>query len=277
MKELVFCKLGGSVITDKARAETARPDVIARLASEIARSLAARSNLRLVLGHGSGSFGHVAALRYGTRQGVRSAADWHGFCQVAAAAARLNRLVTDRLLEAGVPVWSLPPSASAWCSAGELVSLASQPVQIALDHGLVPLVHGDVALDDVWGGTIVSTEQVLSYLARRMPPARIILVSAVDGVYTADPSREPSAQLFPEITPETWASVRAALAGSHGTDVTGGMLSKVETMVHLVQDMPDLTAHVLSGLRPGALETLLRTPSAAAGGTVIRAAADVGT
>ena len=36
MSELVFVKLGGSVITDKTRAETACPAVIARLAREVA-------------------------------------------------------------------------------------------------------------------------------------------------------------------------------------------------------------------------------------------------
>ena len=150
--ELVFVKLGGSVITDKTQPETARPEVIARLAGEIAAALAARAvpsktsglapsdtsgqvhsnapsyGLRVVLGHGSGSFGHVVARRYGTRQGVYSAADWRGFAEVAAVAARLNRIVADICLAVGVPVWSLQPSASASCRGGELVSLAAAPV-----------------------------------------------------------------------------------------------------------------------------------------------------
>ena len=49
-RELVFVKLGGSVITDKTLAETARPAVIARLAAEVAHALAARPALQLVLG-----------------------------------------------------------------------------------------------------------------------------------------------------------------------------------------------------------------------------------
>jgi isopentenyl phosphate kinase len=202
---------------------------------------------------------------------VRSAADWRGFGLVAAAAARLNRLVCDQLIEAGVPAWCLPPSASAWCSGGELISMAILPVQAALEHELVPLVYGDVALDSVRGGTIVSTEEVLSFLARRLRPARIVLVSEVDGVFTADPTREPLAEPIPEITPAIWPSVRAALAGSHATDVTGGMLTKVETMVRLVQEVPGLTVHILSGLRPGALQARLARPELASGGTLIRA------
>lgn len=269
MNELVFVKLGGSVITDKTIAERARPETIARLAEEVASALAARPGLWLVLGHGSGSFGHLAAQRYGTHEGVHSEADWQGFAQVAAVAARLARIVADGFLAAGVPVWSLQPSASALCRGGELVSLETAPVERALAQRLVPLLYGDVALDELQGGTIISTEQILAYLARRLHPERLILVGEVDGVFEGDPLREPLAQRVPEITAENWGRVRTMLGGSHGWDVTGGMLSKIEEMVDLARSLPGLRVHVLSGHRTGALETALLSPSEMSGGTVI--------
>ncbi|MFN3331018.1 MAG: uridylate kinase, partial [Caldilinea sp.] len=66
---LVFLKLGGSLITDKRKAETPRLDVIARLAQEIAAAQQDDPALRLVIGHGSGSFGHIYGRKYGTRDG----------------------------------------------------------------------------------------------------------------------------------------------------------------------------------------------------------------
>ena len=269
-EQVVFVKLGGSVITDKMQPGTARPEVIDRLAGEVARALATRSDRQVVLGHGSGSFGHVVARRYGTRQGARTAGEWRGFAEVAAAAARLNRIVTDAFRVAGVPVWSLPPSASARCRSGDLVSLEAFPVGAALAHGLVPLVYGDVALDEEQGATILSTEQVFAYLARRLRPARLILVGVVDGVFERDPLRDPSARPVPEISAANWQEVRAALGGSHATDVTGGMLAKVEEMVRLVRELPGLTVHLLSGERAGALEAGLLHPAGAVGGTLIR-------
>jgi isopentenyl phosphate kinase len=270
MSELVFVKLGGSVITDKAQAETARLEVIARLVAEIASALGQRSGLQVVLGHGSGSFGHMVAQRYGTRQRVQSAGEWRGFAEVAAVAARLNRIVMDALLAAGVPAWSLQPSASAQCRAGELISLAVDPVAQALAQGLVPLVYGDVALDEVQGGTIISTEQIFAYLARRLCPSRMILVGAVDGVFEGDPLRDPVTQLIPEISAANWQTVRAALGGSHATDVTGGMLAKVEEMVELACELPHLMVHIISGERGGALERALLQSAGAEEGTVIR-------
>jgi isopentenyl phosphate kinase len=270
-EDLIFLKLGGSVITDKLRAETPRPEVIARLAGEVSRALgSASASSRLVIGHGSGSFGHVAARRHGTRQGVRSAAEWRGFADVAAAAGRLNRVVTDLFLAAGVPVWSLQPSASAQCRAGALIALDSNPVVEALARGLVPLVYGDVALDEELGGTIVSTEEIFAYLARRLYPARVILVGEVDGVYDGDPLRDPSAQHIPEITAANWSEVRGLLGGSYAVDVTGGMLAKVEEMVRLVRELPGLTVQLISGEQPGALERTLGDPGGGSFGTVIR-------
>lgn len=268
--ELVFAKMGGSVITDKARAETPRPDVIERLAAEIAAARTARPELRLLLGHGSGSFGHVAARRYGTRQGVRDAAGWQGFAQVAAAAARLNHIVADALLAAGVPAWSLQPSASACCRGGELEWLEMAPIEQALARGLVPLVYGDVALDAAQGATIISTEQIFAYLARRLHPARLILVGVVHGVFEADPLQDPAAHPVRYISARNWTEVRSALGGSHATDVTGGMLAKVEEMVALARELPGLAVHLLSGEHPGALQAALCGPTERVGGTIIR-------
>ena len=49
------------------------------------------SKARVILGHGSGSFGHVAAAKHGTIKGVSGPSQWLGFCEVSDAASRLNR------------------------------------------------------------------------------------------------------------------------------------------------------------------------------------------
>jgi isopentenyl phosphate kinase len=257
MSELVFLKLGGSVITDKNLPYTARPDVIRRLGREIKQTLDGRPALRLVVGHGSGSYGHVVGKKYRTREGVVNAESWRGFVETAAAAARLNRLVTDLLLEEGVPVVSFQPSAAARCRGGRLVTFDTLPLRQVLEAGLVPLVYGDVALDAVQGFTIISTEQIFEAVARELPPARIVLAGVVDGVYEADPLAQPGAARYAEITPDNWREVEAALGGSHGTDVTGGMLSKVRAMVDLVLARPSLRIHIISGEIPGNVASAL--------------------
>jgi len=265
---LIFLKLGGSLITDKRTPLTPRLAVIQRLAQECAAALAQAPDLGLLLGHGSGSFGHIVARRYQTRAGVATAAAWRGFAEVSRVAAQLNRLVADAFGAAGVPVWSLAPSASALCRDGELLTLADRPLSEALSQGLTPLVYGDVALDEVRGGTIVSTEEVFAWLARRLRPSFILLAGMVNGVYERDPLVDPLARPLPLITAQ--APQVAGLSGSHATDVTGGMASKVQAMRALVQEMPDLQVRFFSGEEPGTLQALLLQPELAVG-TLLRA------
>ncbi|MFQ6100539.1 MAG: isopentenyl phosphate kinase [Anaerolineae bacterium] len=247
----IFLKLGGSLITDKTRAYTARREAIARLACEVRQALDVAPDLRLLIGHGSGSFGHWAARPYGTRQGVHTPSQWRGYAEVAAAAARLNRIVTDAFLEAGVPVLSVQPSASVRCHDYALEYLDMRPIHAALARGLVPLVYGDVALDDVHGGTIVSTEDLFLYLAHELRPARILLLGEVDGVLDSDGG------VIPRITPADLPTMREVLGGSEGVDVTGGMADKVARMVGLVQRHPETRVHVLTGVEPGLLTQAL--------------------
>lgn len=268
MSELVFLKLGGSLITDKTRPETALPAVLSRLAQEVSQARASAPGLRLLLGHGSGSFGHMAARRHGTRAGVEGSAGWLGFAEVADAAARLNRIVVREFLAAGVPVWAVQPSAGAWCADGQIADWPVEVLTLALARNVAPLIYGDTVLDTQRGGTIASTEELFAWLVGRLHPTRIVLAGTVDGVYSADPLVDPTAAHWAEITPDDLPTLRASLGGSHGVDVTGGMLSKVTEMCQLVHRHPGLEVRLVSGLRKGAMYAAL-TGSAAAGGTLI--------
>jgi isopentenyl phosphate kinase len=266
--ELVFLKLGGSLITDKTQVEVVQGEVLRRVADEVARARRDAPHLRLLLAHGSGSFGHVAARRHGTRAGVQGEQGWLGFAQVADAAARLNRLVVAAFLGAGVPAWSVQPSASLVCNDGIITAWPSQTIELALARGLSPLVYGDTVLDEQRGGTIASTEELFAWLTPLLRPARIVLAGTVDGVYSRDPLLDPTAEPWPEITPADLPRLRASLGGSHGVDVTGGMLSKVIEMCRLAASQPELEVRLVSGLRPGAVYHALHGADDA-GGTLI--------
>ena len=257
---LIYLKLGGSLITDKRNPETPRPDVLKHLSQEIAQARLDRPLLRLVLGHGSGSFGHVSARRYGTRDGVRSADEWFGFAATADAAARLTRIVAAHLLQAGLPVWSVQPSVALRCEDGDVISGPAETVRLALERGLLPLIHGDVALDSSRGGTIASTEEIFEHMAAQLPPVRIVLAGEVDGVYTSDPLLDPAAALLEEITPRAFKSLQATFGASHATDVTGGMAAKVEQALRMVRAQAGLQVVICGGLVHGAVYAALTDP-----------------
>ncbi len=259
--ELVFLKLGGSLITNKRRPESPRLDVIRRLAGEIAAAREARPTLQLLIGHGSGSFGHVVGRRYGTRSGVTTPEEWYGFAATADAAARLNRIVVAALLEAGIPAWSIQPSVVLRSRDGVLEDGPHAAVTAALARGLAPVVYGDVALDSLRGGTIASTEEIFAWLIRHMPPQRMLLVGEVDGIYTADPQLTPTAERIDAVTASTLAEIENALGESHGVDVTGGMRAKVGQALEMVAAAPGLEVRICSGLTPDAVRDVLLDPT----------------
>ncbi|MFN2135618.1 MAG: isopentenyl phosphate kinase [Candidatus Promineifilaceae bacterium] len=259
----LFLKLGGSLITDKTGIEVVREDVLRRVASEIALAKENDPELALIVGHGSGSFGHVAAAKYDTRSGVSSEDDWRGFAEVSDAAARLNRLVVQALLEAGVSAITIQPSGSAVCDMGRIVSMAVEPVRQALEAGIVPVVYGDVAFDLGLGGTIISTEEILIFLAAELDPPWLLLAGETAGVL--GPDKEPLSSITPSSLPE----IAHYLGGSRGTDVTGGMAGKVQVMLNLISALPALQVRIFSGLQPGLLYSVLQNPATPAG-TVLR-------
>jgi isopentenyl phosphate kinase len=250
----VFLKLGGSLITEKNSPRTPRPEVISRLSGEIQAALQSDPRLRLVLGHGAGSFAHVPAKRHATRQGVRSREQWSGFVDVWYEASALNHIVMQALTTAGVRCVAFPPSASVVAQRGRFADWNIEPLLAALHAGLVPVVYGDVIFDREWGGTIFSTEDLFADLAPRLKPERILLAGREAGVYLDFPARE---HLIPVITPQKYPEIKPILGASAGVDVTGGMATKVGNMLALVEDDPKLSVCVFSGEQAGAVQRAL--------------------
>lgn len=248
---LTFIKIGGSLITDKTVEKTFRKDIMDRIAAQIQALRTELPDETFVIGHGSGSFGHYAARRHGTADGVHTTDDWRGFAEVATAAYELNHYVLASLVNHDLPVWRIQPSASAICKGGEITSMALSTLSTALENGLIPLIHGDVAIDTEKGGTIISTEAIFLYLARHLPVQRIILLGEVAGVY------DNNHQLIPKITPDNFEQIADVLGGSRGVDVTGGMYSKVRQMLTLTQDINGLHVHIIDGRQPENLRKLL--------------------
>lgn len=259
---LKFLKLGGSLITNKNAEEATRDSVIRRAAAEIAEGLADAPDTQLVVGHGSGSFGHVAADRHKTRSGVSGSPAWQGFAEVSVVAARLNNLVVEALHQAGIPVMRFQPSATAVCTKGRITTFEIEPIRRALDARLVPVVYGDVAFDREIGGTIISTEEIFFFLAEHLNPHSIWLAGEVPGVL------DQSGQVVECITPATMDTLRSALGGSGGTDVTGGMTSKVSIMLGLCERVPGLSVHIFSGNEDGHIRQAVADEPAI--GTTIR-------
>jgi isopentenyl phosphate kinase len=242
-----FLKLGGSLITDKNKPHTARLDVIHRLANEIASARKENKNLKLLLGHGSGSFGHFPAKKFGTRDGVVNPRGWQGFENVWNEARSLNQIIVEIITSYDIPVISFPPSSMIIAENKTIKMWEITPIIKALDAGLIPLIYGDVIFDLTIGGTIFSTEELFEHLALSLKPEKILIAGIEEGVWQDFPTNQNFIDL---ITLETEPDILNNLGSSNSIDVTGGMAEKVRSMINLSKHIPNLEINIFSGMTP---------------------------
>ena len=99
-----------------------------------------------------------------------------------------------------------------------------------LSWSVLPIVNENdaVAIDEIGVHTTIGENDSLSAVVAQLVSADLlVLLSDIDGLYTADPRKDPNATLIPvveEITPEI-----LALAGGTGTSLgSGGMATKLK-------------------------------------------------
>jgi isopentenyl phosphate kinase len=246
MKNLIFVKLGGSLITDKAKPYTARFDVIKRLCREV-HEARQQKGMMILMGHGGGSFPHVSAKQYQTHRGIINEKSWEGFARVQDDAAKLNRIVVSSLIEAGEKAFSIQPSASCHAKNDRIIEWYTKPIENSLANGLIPVPYGDVCHDDTKGCCIISTEEILRFLARKLRPERIIMAGKTGGVLNE------LGALIKQINRKNFADIKEALEASDGfADVTGGMMQKVATALQM-----GVEVEIINGLEPGMLKRAL--------------------
>ena len=262
--ELIFLKLGGSLITDKTTPYVLRPDQLQNLAREIKTATDSNPQTQFLLGHGAGSFAHVPAKKYGTREGLNPKGVkrplgfekeyWMGFAEVRFQAAGLNRHVMEALVNAGVAALPFPPSSTMITTNRKVTSFDPLAMRKALEARLLPVVYGDVFLDEALGGTILSTEDIFAALAEHFPPARVLIAGIESGVWADFPART---KLVKEMSLAEYEHARAGIGVSANTDVTGGMKSKVEEMFALIEKQKGLTVQIFSAEEKGFLTRAL--------------------
>ncbi len=236
VRTLRLLKLGGSLITDKTKPYTARMEVIQRIADEIQRAWS--EGHIFLIGHGGGSFPHTSAKKYRTAEGFVHERSAYGAAIVHHDATTLDQIVVKTLLDAGVPAISFHPDSFILMNKGRISRVFIKPLVAALEWGYVPVFYGDVVVDQDRGCGIASTEAIIYALAerlRRTYQIEVGMAGVVGGVYTGDPFQDPNVQFIERIDRTNYRRIYRYLGGSHGIDVTGGMLHKVKMLVSMAR------------------------------------------
>ena len=247
---ITFLKLGGSLITEKDKPRTIRTETIQRIGIEIRTALNDNPEIKLILGHGSGSFGHIPAQRYKTRDGVHSSEEWLGFAEVSAMAAALNYQVTAILRDCGLPVISFSPMSAVKTDKRIITEWDLTSIVDSLQNHLIPMIYGDTIFDTSLGGTILSTEELFRELAKQAAGSSRILLSGLEkGIWQDYPKKE---SLINNLNIRDFqVSDPGYIMQSEFPDVTGGMQSKVNLMGLLLTEGIIHEVQIFSGEIPG--------------------------
>ena len=247
MEKMIVLKLGGSVITDKEKEFTVS-DSLRRIAREIKK---ARSELIIV--HGGGSFGHAVASKYKIHLGARKEINNQllGFCLTQKAMQDLNNKVIAALLSEGIPAFTVQPFIT--MNGKVIEEFPVDGIKNALDLKIIPVLYGAPVADKKQRFAILSGDDIVSYLAEKFRPEKVILAVDVDGVYDKDPKTNPDAKLIRILTEKKY---RGLMFPKTSTDVTGGMDKKLKEALKLSK--LGIESQIINAKKPGNLAKSLR-------------------
>ncbi len=235
MSEVTILKIGGSVLTDKSKEGTLKLREIDRIAKEIASA-----DVRdLIIVHGAGSFGHPQAKRLDL--------DVPGKCSyetiiIHKIVKELNRIFIEKLAEYGMLVVPVHPLNCAISREGRLENMMTDQIKLMLKNDIVPVFHGDVVMDRIWGRAILSGDQIVAHIAKCLNAERVGIGTNVDGIMDGK-------QVRSAITPKEFCDIKKLLKGSKEVDVTGGMASKANELFKLAED--GIPSHVFNASKKG--------------------------
>ena len=218
MSDIILLKLGGSVLTDKSKPGAIRNSVISSIAAIIAKA-----RITLLLIHGAGSCGHPEAMDYRIMEGV-TRENFKGILTTHEAVSKLNSEVVNALQVAGVPALGIAPLTFCISEDRELISCDPSAIQKLIEIGITPVIHGDVVMDRKLGATVISGDQLISFIAPRIGAFRVGLATDVEGVLS-------EGVVVPIISRANLTQI--SIKGSVNTDVTGGMQGKVNELLKL--------------------------------------------
>lgn len=255
MENIILIKLGGSVITDKTRPFCAKERTIRRLGREIADAQKKYKG-KLLIGHGSGSFGHTVASRYKTHKGLINRDSLKGAVLTSEAAIEINRIVMRNLVKIGLKVKSFAPASFIVAKGGKSQKVFSEPIRETLSTGVTPVIYGDVIGDTKMGFCIFSAEKVMQVLMKDLGKdykiKKIVFCSDTDGVYDS------KGKTVPEITSKNIVELKKGIGETRGADVTGGMLHKVTQSLELSREYGVKTLIINGNKKDYLKEAILR-------------------
>ena len=229
---MIILKIGGSILTNKDAVSEVDTKSLKRIASEIKSSLD-NSFKELIIVHGAGSFGHPPAKKYKIGEKFDESEYPQkriGFCETQNAVKKLNMYICEAFIDEGLPVVAIPASSFMRATNKRITDGNLDSFKRYLEKGFIPVIYGDVVLDDELETCVISGDQLIQYLAKNLNPDMVVLGTDVDGVYNKNPKTHDDAIFFDKFSS---LDDLDTLEGTTNVDVTGGMVGKIKELLYL--------------------------------------------
>ena len=226
-KPLIVIKLGGSALTDKTLIYTPRPAIIQEAARQVATII---EKCSLVLVHGAGSYGHIPVRKFGLTGGFKSPKQLKGLATTKLSLLQWEATLDKAFLRHGIPSVPFVASDFVVTKKGRIIAAELNPLKIWLRLGCVPTTGGDIVPDCENGFSILSGDQLASFIAIKLKARLLIFATDVDGIYDSDPKLNRQAHLLRDLTTSEARSLVKVTAGTMH-DVTGGMAGKIREAI----------------------------------------------
>lgn len=247
MKDLILLKIGGSLITDKRKEKgTLNSANLRRIAREIKEGFNFERNSLIII-HGAGSYGHPIVKVTGINNGIKNQEQVLAFAKTQKLQNELNVRVCEELEKNGLPAIPFQPSASATMRSKKLVTLDTNLLKNLLEVSLIPVLFGVPAYDEVQLCSILSGDQIITYLAQKLSPKRVILATDVPGVLNE------KGEVIKKIDSTNFERIQRQIGQSKVFDVTGGMLGKITELFQI----KGLVSEIIGG-DPGVIQKSLK-------------------
>jgi len=245
---MIILKLGGSILTKKdlkkAEVNYANLDRIATEIKDAFTDINVNQDLSegLVIIHGAGSYGHPPAKKYKIGEPFEKnqySQRRIGFSKTQNCVKKLNTIICESLINHEIPCVAIQASSFITTKNKRIKSFNLSLIKKYLEEGFVPVIYGDVVLDEELKIAVLSGDQILQYIAKNLKirdsksnKKVVILGTDVSGVFTKNPKKYDDAKHIPKLSS---LDEIEKFDSTTNIDVTGGMIGKIKELLQLAE------------------------------------------
>lgn len=251
--DTIILKVGGALLTDKSSEEPLLDKYsLEQVAQEIAQAFKTKK-FNLMLVNGAGSYGHPFCLKTRIGEGIKTQEDVRNFAKDISLMNELNILFCNALIEQGMPAIAFQPVPVSIMKNKKLFEMDTSMIQRIILVGGVPVLFGTCALDTEQGCSILSGDEIISFVANKINATRVIFATDVEGIFEEDPKINPDAKILRMLSREELLKIHQQVGGSRGIDTTSGMYGKISEILKI----KNIECYVISGRIKGNIRDVL--------------------